>query len=293
MPVDSSLAGTTIGPVESYVDARWTMAYAASLDDFWPCYIDTRRRGGIVAHPIFPVCFEWPLATELNARVRAAGLTAAEAARGVHATYDVITYRAIRPPETLATTVTMAGIERRKPGAFLLMRFDTRDQRGEMVCTTWYGQIFRAVEIVGADRPASDLPAAVPMPAPDDGGPVGDIPVAVSAAAAHLYTECARIWNPIHTDAAVAERAGLPAIILHGTATVAMAASKIIVAEAGYDPTRVRRVAGRFAAMVLMPSMLTLRIIARDSSGTTKRVFFEALTAEGKQAIRDGLIELS
>jgi len=27
-----------------------------------------------------------------------------------------------------------------------------------------------------------------------------------------VYTECARIWNPIHTDAAVAKAAGLPAI---------------------------------------------------------------------------------
>ena len=293
MPVDSSLAGTTIGPVESHVDARWTMAYASSIDDFWPCYIDTRRRGGIVAHPIFPVCFEWPLACDLSARVRAAGLTSAEAARGVHATYDVITHRAIRPPETLSTTVTMAGIERRKPGAFLLMRFDTRDERGEMVCTTWYGQIFRGVEIVGPDRPASDLPAATPLPAPNSNDAPMEMPIAVSAAAAHLYTECARIWNPIHTDAAVAERAGLPAIILHGTATIAMAASKIIIGEAGYDPTRVRRIAGRFAAMVMMPSILTLKIVAREASGSGKRLFFEALTAEGKQAIRDGLVELA
>src|SRR6266581_3658401 len=28
--------------------------------------------------------------------------------------------------------------------------------------------------------------------------------VAVAANAAHVYTECARIWNPIHTDDAVA-----------------------------------------------------------------------------------------
>ena len=47
----------------------------------------------------------------------------------------------------------------------------------------------------------------------------------VSATAAHVYTEGARIWNPIHTDAAVAARAGLPGIILHGTATLALAVS--------------------------------------------------------------------
>jgi acyl dehydratase len=46
-----------------------------------------------------------------------------------------------------------------------------------------------------------------------------------TAEAALVYTECSRIWNPIHTNPAVATRAGLPRPILHGTATLAMAVS--------------------------------------------------------------------
>ena len=42
-------------------------------------------------------------------------------------------------------------------------------------------------------------------PLPDDGGssaapPVSEHKIAVSASEAHVYTECARIWNPIHTE---------------------------------------------------------------------------------------------
>ena len=48
-----------------------------------------------------------------------------------------------------------------------------------------------------------------------------------AATAAHVYTECARIWNPIHTDVAYARAAGLPDIILHGTATLALSISKV------------------------------------------------------------------
>ena len=35
------------------------MAYAASLDDCAPAYLDTAGQP-IAAHPVFPVCLEWP-----------------------------------------------------------------------------------------------------------------------------------------------------------------------------------------------------------------------------------------
>ena len=56
----------------------------------------------------------------------------------------------------------------------------------------------------------------------------------------HAYTECASIWNPIHTERAVALGAGLPDIILHGTATWALAGRELIRKRAGGDPTRLR-----------------------------------------------------
>jgi acyl dehydratase len=103
---------------------------------------------------------------------------------------------------------------------------------------------------------------------------------------AHVYTECARIFNPIHTDAAVARVAGLPAIILHGTATLALAVSRIVEAHLHNDPTRVERIAGRFAAMVMMPSTLTVRSARLNGSG----VHFEVLNANGERAIREGYV---
>jgi len=58
MPLDTSLVGITPGPAATEIDARWTMAYAAGIDDTAACYLDTRRPEGIVAHPVFPVCFD-------------------------------------------------------------------------------------------------------------------------------------------------------------------------------------------------------------------------------------------
>lgn len=290
MPLDSSLVGTSVGPVTAEVDARWAMAYAAGLEDYLPCYLDTRRRAGIVTHPIFPVCFEWPVTRELGPKLRAK-LAPEEAARGVHASYDLTLHRAIRPPERLTTTLALAEVRRLRPGAYQLMRFETVDDAGRPVCTTWYGNIYRGVDVAGPDRPAAGLPEPPPAAGAGD-APRAEIPLAISAGAAHVYTECARIWNPIHTDAAVAAAAGLPAIILHGTATMAMAVSKIVMAEAGSNPERVRRVRGRFGAMVLMPSMVTVRINSRTPFAGGEAIAFEVLNPDGGRAIRDGAVVL-
>ncbi|HLW69979.1 MAG TPA: MaoC/PaaZ C-terminal domain-containing protein [Candidatus Binataceae bacterium] len=290
MALDSSLVGTKVGPVEAEIDARWMMAYAAALDDMADCYLDTRRPGGIVAHPLFPVCFEWPAAGTIRTKLRA-NMAEGEPARGVHATHHTILHRPLRPPMRLSTTAEVLGVERRAAGAFEVVKFATVDHRGTPVCTTYYGSLYRKVEVNGPDHPA-ELPRSL-APTTTPAQPRTAIPIAIGAGAAHIYTECARIWNPIHTDAAVAAAAGLPGLILHGTATLAMAVSAIVRAEAQGDPARVSEVGGRFGAMVLMPSVLTVRIQTREKCDRGDAIFFEALSADGGRAIRDGFVILA
>jgi acyl dehydratase len=117
--------------------------------------------------------------------------------------------------------------------------------------------------------------------------------VAVEAGAAHVYTECARIWNPIHTDRAVARRAGLPDIILHGTANLAHGINAVIDQAAGGRPQLLRRVSCRFAAMVPLPSTLHVRVWAANDTGDGRvTVPFEVANDEGAPAVRDGLAVL-
>lgn len=292
MPLDSSIVNATSEPDESEIDARWAMAYAAALGDSLPAYIDTLHPAEFVAHPMFPVCFEWPLIVAMRRLFKTNSLTDNDAMRSVHATHDLIIRRAIRPPETLRTRLLVAGVERRKPGAYQLTRLDTTDARNSPVCTSWYGSIYRGVGVEGPDRPADySMPPATPADA--SAIPRDEIKIPVPAGMAHIYTECARIFNPIHTDPAIARAAGLPAIILHGTATLALAVSRIVESRAESDPTRVSRIACRFGAMVTMPSKLTLRMFAIER-GTAAHagVFFEVLNSEGKLAIREGFVGL-
>ncbi len=282
MSIDSNIVGRSGEPVEHTPDARWTMAYAAGLGDLAPAYLDTRARTDVLAHPLFPVCYEWPIF--LDPRCLPTGLLAEERLRGVHASHDLRLHQPIRAGMTLTTRATIAKVEARRSGAYQLTRLETVAADGQPVSTSWYGMLLRGIEVVGGDRALDDAePLPKPMPADEA---TKEYPISVAANAALVYTECARIWNPIHTDAAVAQAAGLPEPILHGTATLALAVSRLVSECFGGDAERVVRIAGRFGAMVRMPSMLNLRIgpVRGDS------VRFEVLEPEGGRAIRDGLL---
>ena len=151
MALHSETVGLVGQPVVSEIDTRWVMSYAAGLDDYLPCYMDTCRAEGIVAHPLFPVCIEWPVMLAM----RDSALKREEALRGVHATHDLVIHRLIRAGEKLTTQATVAGVEQRRPGAYQTVRFDTRDAAGRPVCSTWYGTLFRGVDVEGDDCPGA------------------------------------------------------------------------------------------------------------------------------------------
>jgi len=107
--------------------------------------------------------------------------------------------------------------------------------------------------------------------------------VEVPPNAALVYTECARIWNPIHTDVAVARRAGLSGPILHGTANLALAVSRVVAHDLGGEPARVRGIRARFTGMVPLPSRFTVR--GGGSAGA-----FDAVGPDGGSILSEGAV---
>jgi len=292
MPLHTTMVGATTSAFPHDVDARWVMAYGAGLHDLNPCYMDTERHD-VVAHPVFPVCLEWPVILASRQLRGFETVTPQERARGVHAAHDLHIFRQIRAGERLLTQATVIGLESIKPGAAQTIRLDTYDAQGELVCRTFQLGISRGVAVEGApawlERPPAlpTPPASAGSASPSAGSaPAGRLAIPVAAGLAHTYTECARIWNPIHTDRKVALAAGLPDIILHGTATLALAVTRLVDACLGGDPGRVRRLGGRFAAMVLMPSTLSLEIHSRQDGV----IFFSLFTEQGHPAISHGFL---
>jgi len=284
VPLDCRMIGASTDAITHTVDARWIMAHAAGLGDLNPRYLDTAGSAPIVAHPLFPVCLEWPAVLASRRLPGGDSLTPAEAARGVHAAHDLHLYRPIRAGEVLSTRATVVGLTQIKPGAAQLTRLDTVDSAGNPVCRTYQLGISRGVSVTGSAEALESAPA-VPEPG-SDLGPTKRFPIPIPGGAAHVYTECARIYNPIHTDRSVALAAGLPDIILHGTATLALAVSRLVDEYLGGDPGSIRRIGGRFTAMVLMPSTLTLEVQAQRD-GT---LFFSVLTESGEPAFSRGYL---
>jgi acyl dehydratase len=166
----------------------------------------------------------------------------------------------------------------------VVARFATVDRNGRPVTTTDYGSVYRGISTEAEVRaPVDDLPRAA-RPGADETRWTVTVPVV--ARAAHVYSECARIWNPIHTDIAVARMAGLAAPILHGSATLALAVSEVVRHDLEGDPARVAEIAVRFTGMVPMPSSFTVRGRAR----AVGLIAFDAVDEKGESVLADGVI---
>src|SRR4029453_13586746 len=248
LTLSRNIVGASAGPLSHEIDARWLMSYAAGLGETDARYYDTLAADGPVAHPLFPVCYEWPALLAL----RAVTTSDEMATRSVHATHDLVIHRPLRPGGTLRPTPRVAGLAHRGAGTPLPARNEAVDALGRPVTTTDYGSVYRGIGFDGSDAGEKSTGGTFDMPSG-----AAYLPVTAPAWLAHVYSECARIWNPIHTDAAVARAAGLPAIILHGTATLALAVSEVL-RHTTTDPRAVRRIRASFTGMVPLPSRLTV-----------------------------------
>ena len=277
MKLSSAIAGAAAPPVRQTLDSRWIMAYSAGLGETDARCYDTAA-AALPVHPVFPVCYEWqPLQP-----VRNLPELKPVYPRLVHAEHDIAIHRPLRAGETVHTTARIVAALSRAPGAFVVFRCETRDAADTPVVTSHYGYLYRGVTLEGSDARLGDLPA--PGPITQSLAPIGEI--AVAATAAHVYTECARIFNPIHTDTAYARAAGLPGIILHGTATLALSVSRALRSH-DIEWRRVRGLSCRFSGMVPMPCTLAV-LAARDG----KAIAFETANERGEKVISRGRLLL-
>jgi len=297
-----AIVGAEVGPIAHEIDARWLMAYAAALGERDPRYFDTLAPHGPRAHPLFAVCYEWPAAVA----IRDATIPAELQPRSVHATHHLVIHRAPRAGDRVQTVARVTDVSTRRSGTLIVTRLVTTNAAGHPITTTDYGSVYRGVSLTGVspgdiDEPSPragaaggpEAPRANAVPREEASGPLAAAIswqelVDVPATLALVYTECARIWNPIHTDVAAARAAGLPAPILHGTATLALAVSRALAHDRRGDPSAVAEVSARFTGMVAMPSTLTVRGRDRQDDG----IGFDVVNEAGAPVLTAGRLRL-
>lgn len=167
--LDPGMVGATAGPITHEIDARWLMAYAAGLGETDARYYDTLDTAGPLAHPLFPVCYEWPAAVALRDETIAADLQP----QSVHATHHLEIHRPPRAGDTLHTTARVIEVAPRRSGTLVVSRFETVDARGERVSTTDYGSVYRDVALAGTADDRRQAKAAAGVPGGGPGVPSG------------------------------------------------------------------------------------------------------------------------
>jgi acyl dehydratase len=260
------------------------MNYAAGIGDESPFYYDTSAPDGVQVHPGYLSQLEWRAIDALLDDLPE--LSAEERDRGLHSFNETVLDRPVRDGDRLCSIAEVVGLEPSRRGARMTFRVRITDLRGAVVGSSLSSVVYREVpyDALGVRPPACH---AFPrlrewVPGPD----ARTSRVRVSAIAAHVFSECARDYGAIHTDIAVARRAGLPALILHGTAVLSLALSDIVANEAGGVPDAVAGFRVALRAMVPCPSDLDLLVEADPTNPALVR--FEARTADGGRALDSG-----
>lgn len=114
--------------------------------------------------------------------------------------------------------------------------------------------------------------------------PVGE-PILVDRSNAVIYSECSRIWNPIHTDPRVARGAGLDMPLLHGTEVLGRTISQLQQSTLIPNGATVVSVSVRFTRPVFPGA----KLLVNGASIGPNQVLFDVVDAsDGGRPLSDG-----
>jgi acyl dehydratase len=266
------------------LDTRRIMAYAASINDANEAYFDDTRAGGLNVHP--GVCFslQWNSRFHIDVppNYRAAPY-------GVHAETDLRVQQPFRPGDAVTTQGRIVARREIGPGVYTVERYRMTNGQGELIAELDYNGIIRGATL---DNNDIELESSPPQPTCDQlsDKPIWSEKIFIPIHAGQQYTECADIFNPIHTEPSVAKAAGLPDIILHGSATKALALTQVINHCFDGDARKIKRLCGQLRGMVFMNTTIRVECLAIRANNDEQLVFFRVLNHDNQLAIANGVV---
>lgn len=281
MAVDIAQLGKTSDPFDFVVEADRTKAYAAATNDPNPLY-----QSGDYAPPVFGVV---PVFDAMGAA--SANLIPSDYVFFiVHGEQDMHFHQPIRPGVTLRTTVTPYSVRVGGSGTRVAMKTDSVDAAtGDPVVTQYFTIFVRTMndgESGGPEKPGHDFPEAA------RNSPVGDpFVIHVDDDQTFRYRDASGDQMPIHVDEQFAKNVGLPGIIAHGLCTMAMTSQAVIQRTCGGDPSKLKRLAVRFASNVFPGNDVEVQVFDAGDADGRKAYAFEA-TSKGDTVVKNGWAEV-
>jgi acyl dehydratase len=278
LPLDK--LGTTYSPVTTVIDGERARAYAAATNDPNPAY-----EAGKVAPPVFGVVPVWGTLFEVVGDV----VPPEAALFVVHGEQDMHFHQPLVPGRSITTTSSPHSVRVGGSGTRLTVAIASADaETGEPVLTQYVTLFIRGMsdgESGGPAKPPHDFPEGARA------SPVGTFSVHVDEDQTYRYRDASGDKMPIHVDDEVARSVGLPGIIAHGLCTMAMCSQAVIATVAGGDPTRLRRLAVRFAANVFPGNDVVTTVYEAGEAAGTRVYAFEAVS-NGALVVKHGLAEV-
>lgn len=278
MTIPASALGAQFEPRSVTVTPRMTLAYAAGIGCTQERYLDDARNGSLVAPPPYCASLEWLLAGDIDA-LAAFGISPDDRLRAVHAGQDTQFHRPLVAGETVSVSGRIEAIHRTRAGACVTSRLEVASSSGDPITTSWSDAIYRGVQ-TDAEAGNESRTNLERGPTPAEFTESVEIPIAREFP--HIYSECASIWNPIHTERRVALAAGLPDIIVHGTALWAL-----VWKQLSETYGEVSRLSGRFMSMAIPGNPVIL--LTDHLNPETRTVTYRLNNDRGDPAINFGL----
>ena len=274
LPVDK--LGTRYEERTATIDPDRAKQYAAATNDDNPAY-----DSGKFAPPVFGVVPTW----------EAMGLAVADVVPSesmmmiVHGEQDMHFRQPLTPGMTITTRAEAYSVRVAGSGTRFTIRVTSDDGSGQPVLEQFITMFIRGMadgESAGPDKPDHSFPEDARA------NPVGEFTVHVDDDQTFRYRDASGDMMPIHVDENFAKSVGLPGIIAHGLCTMAMTSQAVVKTVAGGDPSRVKRLAVRFAKNVFPGDDVTTRIYKIDDTSYA----FEAVSSRGDTVISNGRAEV-
>jgi acyl dehydratase len=274
--------GTRGDPVEFEVSAERVAAYAAATND-----AIAPHAAGEIAPPVFAIVPAFQAAGIASMQVIPGELLGAI----LHGEQDFHFHRPIAPGMTLSTTATPIGMRQRSSGVTVVTRAETTGADGEPVVDQYMTTFVRGAE--GAEDVGEEAPGHGFDPSLRERDPDAEVSQTFDADQTFRYAEASGDPMQIHLDEQFAKAVGLPGIIIHGLCTMAFTSVAALESFAPDDPTRLKRLAVRFANITLPGQTITTRLWNAGARDGRSGYAYETASDAGAGVIKDGRAEIA
>ncbi len=276
----SELVGKTYASRARTLTAEGCEAYARACDDGNPSYFGPAA----VAPPLIVVTASIPDAIAPVLSDPAVLPDPKRVLHLVHGEEDIRWYRPLAPGEILHTHGVLENIKHKSSGEIIVVGAHIHNAALEPVAEVHSSLFIRDAARAGGAREA----VAESLPKP-----TWQARWRVAADQSLRYAEASGDRNPIHTDDAIAQQAGLRGRILHGLCTMAFACRSVVDLLLAGDPARLLRLRVRFSRPVYMGDELTWLAWPGAAGTPNREIGFEVHNQQGQPVLKHGLAELA